>query len=123
MYVIRRAIIPLLGARTVFYLEPSVISTVIVYSVKRLMSIPLNIGWQRIMDGQGLDIAFTGMFVVFLALTVISLCIAMLPKVMAVLGSILPERPQLPSDQEATHDDEAVAAAVGFVLDEENNTR
>ncbi len=87
------------------------------------MSIPLNIGWQRIMDGQGLDIAFTGMFVVFLALAVISLCIAMLPKVMAALGSILPEHPQLPSDQEATHDDEAVAAAVGFVLDEENNTR
>ncbi len=118
-----RPIIPLPGARTVFYLEPSVISTVIVYSVKRLMSIPLYIGWQRIMDGQGLDIAFTGMFVVFLALAAISFCIAMLPKVMAALGGILPEHPQPPSDQEVTHDEEAVAAAVGFVLDEENNTR
>ena len=87
------------------------------------MSIPLNIGWQRIMDGQGLDIAFTGMFIVFLALVIISLCIAMLPKVMAALRSILPEHPQPTSDQEATHDDEAVAAAIGFALDEENNTR
>ena len=87
------------------------------------MSIPLYIGWQRIVDGQGLDIAFTGMFIVFLALAAISLCIAMLPKVMSAIEGMLPENPQPPAGREAAHDDEAVAAAVGVVLDEENNTR
>ncbi len=87
------------------------------------MSIPLNIGWQRIVDGQGLEIAFTGMFIVFLALAAISLCIAMLPKVMAYVGGILPERPHDPTEPESSRDDEAVAAAVGFALDEKNNNR
>ncbi len=92
-------------------------------SVKGLMSIPLYTGWQRIMDGQGLDIAFTGMFIVFLALATISLCITLLPKVIAALGGILPEDPQPPSESVAKHDDEAVAAAIGLALDEKNNNR
>ena len=84
------------------------------------MSTPLYIGWQRIVDGQGLEIAFTGMFIVFLALATISFCIAMLPKVMASIGGVLPEGPHNPTDSES---DEAVAAAVGFALDEKNNNR
>ncbi len=87
------------------------------------MSTPLYIGWQRIVDGQGLEIAFTGMFIVFLALATISFCIAMLPKVMASIGGVLPEGPHNPTDSESPHDDEAVAAAVGFALDEKNNNR
>ena len=87
------------------------------------MSIPLYIGWQRILDGQGIGIAFTGMFIVFLALAATSLCIALLPKVMAAIGDVLPERPHNPTEPESSHDDEAVAAAVGFALDEKNNNR
>ena len=87
------------------------------------MSTPLYIGWQRIVDGQGLEIAFTGMFIVFLALAAISLCIAMLPKVMATIGGILPEQPHDPTEPESSHEEEAVAAAVGVALDEENNNR
>lgn len=85
------------------------------------MSILQYIGWQRILDNQGFEIAFTGMFIVFLALSVISLSIAVLPKVMDVLGGVLPERPHTPTEQESPHDDEAVAAAVGFALDKKNN--
>ncbi len=87
------------------------------------MSIPLYIGWQRILEGQGIDIAFTGMFIVFLALAAISLCIALLPKVVAAIGVILPERQHTPTESESPHDDETVAAAVGFALDEKNNNR
>lgn len=87
------------------------------------MSIPLYIGWQRVLDGQGLEIAFTGMFVVFLALAAISLCIALLPKAVAAFGDMLPERPHTPPEPESPHGDEAVAAAVGFALDEKNNNR
>lgn len=87
------------------------------------MSTPLHIGWQRIVDGQGLEIAFTGMFIVFLALAAISLCIPMLPKILASIGGILPEGPHNPTESESSRDDEAVAAAVGFALDEKNNNR
>lgn len=86
------------------------------------MSIPLYIGWQRILDGQGLEIAFTGMFIVFLALAAISLCIALLPKTVAAFGDTPPEQPHTPTESETPHD-EAVAAAVGFALDEKNNNR
>ena len=87
------------------------------------MSIPLYIGWQRILDGQGLGIAFTGMFIVFLALAAIRLCIALLPQVMAAFGDDLPERPNTPTEPDFSHDDEALAAAVGCALDEKNNNR
>lgn len=86
------------------------------------MSIPLYIGWQRILDGQGLEIAFTGMFIVFLALAAISLCIALLPKTVAAFGDTPPDGPHTPTEPESPHD-EAVAAAVGFALDEKNNNR
>ena len=68
--------------------EPSVISNVTVDYVKGLMSNPLYTGWQRILEGQGLEVAFTGMFIVFLALAAISFCIAMLPRVAAALGGM-----------------------------------
>jgi Na+-transporting methylmalonyl-CoA/oxaloacetate decarboxylase gamma subunit len=86
------------------------------------MSNSLYIGWQRILDGQGLEIAFTGMFIVFLALAAISLCIALLPKTVAAFGDTPPEQPHAPTEPESPHD-EAVAAAVGFALDEKNNNR
>lgn len=87
------------------------------------MSNSLLIGWQRILDGQGLEVAFTGMFIVFLALAAISFCIAMLPRVVAALGGMLPEQPYNSTGTESSQDDEAVAAVVGFALDEKNNHR
>ncbi|MDE2848355.1 MAG: hypothetical protein F4Y38_02795 [Gemmatimonadetes bacterium] len=87
------------------------------------MSSPLYTGWQRILEGQGLEVAFTGMFIVFLALAAISFCIAMLPRVVAALGGMLPEHPHDPTGTDSPQDDEAVAAAVGFALDEKNNHR
>ena len=92
------------------------------YSVKQLIHMHQYIGWQRIMDGQGFEIAFTGMFIVFLALAAISLCIAVLPKIMVVLAHSLYKIPQRSSDRKSEHDDAAVAAAVGIVLDERENT-
>ena len=87
------------------------------------MSILQYIGWQRILDNQGFEIAFTGMFIVFLALSVISLSIAVLPKVMETLGGVLPERPHTPAEPDTARDDEALAVAVGIALNEKNNNR
>jgi len=87
------------------------------------MSNPLYTGWQRILEGQGLEVAFTGMFIVFLALATISFSIAMLPRVVAALGGMRPEHPDNPTGTDAPQDDEAVAAAVGYVLDKKNNHR
>ena len=87
------------------------------------MSNPLYTGWQRILEGQGLEVAFTGMFIVFLALAAISFCIAMLPRVAAALGGMPPEHPHNPTGTDSPQDDEAVAAAVGFALDEKYNHR
>ncbi|MDE2729322.1 MAG: OadG family protein [Gemmatimonadota bacterium] len=87
------------------------------------MSNPLYTGWQRILEGQGLEVAFTGMFIVFLALAAISFSIAMLPRVVAALGGKRPEHPDNPAGTDAPQDHEAVAAAVGYVLDKKNNHR
>jgi len=69
---------------------------------------------------EGLSIAATGMLIVMLALTFISLFIAALPRILAAVAKVYPE----PVERHAkrTHpegsvaDDEAVLAAIGFVL-------
>lgn len=48
-------------------------------------------GWQAILDADGLGITITGMLIVFSALTAISVFIALLPRVLAVLEPYLPE--------------------------------
>ena len=87
------------------------------------MSNPLYTGWQRILEGQGLEVAFTGMFIVFLALAAISFCIAVLPRVVTALGGMPPEHPHNATGTDSPLDEEAVAAAVGFALDDKNNHR
>jgi Na+-transporting methylmalonyl-CoA/oxaloacetate decarboxylase gamma subunit len=46
---------------------------------------------QNIIDGQGIDIAITGMVIVFFALSVISLFIAALPRILTVVAQKWPE--------------------------------
>ena len=69
--------------------------------------------------GEGVAIAATGMLIVFAALILITLFISALPRLLEVVAKVMPEAP----DKHPPHDrsesllaDEAVLAAIGFVL-------
>jgi oxaloacetate decarboxylase gamma subunit len=70
----------------------------------------------------GVSIAIAGLMIVFLALIMMSLFIAALPKVVAMLETVLPEEEDHRSGVTEGHpeslvpDDAAVLAAIGFVL-------
>ncbi len=74
-------------------------------------------GYQNIVDGQGIDIAITGMSIVFTALALISLFISMLPRILALWS---PERsavvcaPAGPDGSRA--DDDEIVAAISIAL-------
>lgn len=64
-------------------------------------------------DREYLQLAMTGMTVVFAALTLIAVFIYSLPRVLAVIEGIFPTPPdQLPPE----NDEDERAAAVGFAL-------
>ena len=84
----------------------------------------IQISIQRIIDGQGIEIALTGMITVFLVLILISVCITMLPKTLHLLSGVFPETPvPLPSTPDNSNDDEAIAAAVGYILHLERRSK
>ncbi len=74
-----------------------------------------NFSVQNIEDGQGLGIALTGMVIVFSVLTLISVFIVLLPKVLAVVAKKFPESV---GHAEHTRDDDdgPLLAAIGFVV-------
>ena len=81
-------------------------------------------GWQAIIDGNGLGVAVTGMLIVFTALTLITLFIAALPKMLHAMGPYLPElathTEPLSDAERLLADEEQVIAAIGFVLHTES---
>ena len=78
------------------------------------------VGWQNIVEHNGLTIAAIGMLIVFCALVFITLFIGALPKVLAALDPFLPEMHGShgpPAAAERTKvDEEKVIAAIGMVL-------
>ena len=85
---------------------------------------PLSFSYHNIVSGQGFELAFAGMTIVFTALVLVTLFIALLPKALVVVNRLIPEAhlhtapPQRQSD-----DDAAIAAAVGFALHARQQTR
>jgi len=77
-------------------------------------------GIRNITEFDGLGISITGISIVFAALILISLFITSLPRILAMLGSVLPPE----KDHHAAvspvarrqDQDEAVVAAIGFAL-------
>ena len=75
-------------------------------------------------DANGIGIAITGMSIVFVALIVISLFIAALPRVLNLLDPYLPKASHIhaPSSPKQTaapsplENDESTVAAIGFAL-------
>jgi Na+-transporting methylmalonyl-CoA/oxaloacetate decarboxylase gamma subunit len=83
----------------------------------------LHFSGQNIIDSQGVSIAVTGMLIVFSTLIIISLFIAVLPRILEILKGILPSEtahhaaaPAKASAVTAAGEEEAVAVAVGFAL-------
>jgi len=85
----------------------------------------LQFSFQNILDGQGGGIALTGMSIVFTALGLITLFIALVPRVLEAVARILPETegyggrttPGEPGD------DAEVVAAIGFAFHTEMQER
>lgn len=81
---------------------------------------------QNVIEAQGFALSITGMVIVFTALTLISITIALLPRILEILAGILPAEgghraptPRTappPSAPAASADDAAVVAAIGYVL-------
>ncbi|MEO2019290.1 MAG: OadG family transporter subunit [Fuerstiella sp.] len=75
----------------------------------------------RITD-KGIAIAGTGLLIVFAALILITLFIAALPRILEAVAKVLPEVPDrhtVPDSSESLLPDDAVLAAIGFVLHHE----
>jgi len=77
----------------------------------------LNFGIQNIINSDGISLAITGMVIVFIALSIISTFIALMPKLLPFLDSILPEEHSHHGPtKKAVKDDGEVLAAIGYAL-------
>lgn len=76
---------------------------------------PLQFSVQNVIDGQAIPIAITGMSIVFCVLILISLFIAVLPKITAILGRYFPETEGQVSVAPQPSSDDAVLAALAYV--------
>lgn len=77
----------------------------------------LTMSLENVVNANGVTIAVMGMLIVFSALTIISLFIALLPKLLPLLETIVPEehhQHEAASSQPADH--EQVLAAIGYAL-------
>ena len=72
-------------------------------------------GLENIIQAKGFGIAITGLTIVFAALVLISLFIALLPRLMEALSAIFPEEHAEAAPARAVMDEELVAA-IGFAL-------
>lgn len=77
----------------------------------------------RMFKGEGIAIAGTGLLIVFAALVLITLFIAALPRILEAVAIVLPEVPDrhaaAADASESLLPDDAVLAAIGFVLHSE----
>lgn len=79
-------------------------------------------GWENVAQYDGVSIAITGILVVFAVLSVISGFIALLPRLLARLNTVLPESPERHGTSQAAasgnveSQDAAVAAAIGYAM-------
>ena len=75
-----------------------------------------------LITGKGIAIAATGLLIVFAALVLITLFIAALPRILEAVANVLPEVPDRHAPQDSSASllpDEALLAAIGFVLHSE----
>lgn len=80
----------------------------------------LNFSVDNIIEGDAIGVAMTGMLIVFAALCLVSLFIAVLPRIPGVVTeSAAHETPPAPPQPATMRPDEGeIAAAIGYVLHE-----
>ena len=90
-----------------------------------MQAISFSFNYQNIITGQGFQLAFAGMTIVFTSLVLVSIFIALLPKVLVVLNRLIPEVHQHTAapKQRETSDETAIAAAIGFALHTQQQPR
>jgi len=79
----------------------------------------LNLSYQNILDGQGFEMAFAGMTIVFVALSMVSIFIALLPRILVVVNQYIPEghAHATPNPKPAAANaEEAAVAAVAYAV-------
>lgn len=74
----------------------------------------LSFSYQNIVAGQGLGLAFAGMSIVFVALGLVTLFVALLPRVLLLVNRYIPEEHSPAPPQSA--DELEVVAAIGYAL-------
>ena len=75
----------------------------------------LTMGFQGVIDGNGLELAFAGMVIVFASLSLISTVVALLPLILKVIAKYLPEKVEpVATPRNKTGADDAVIAAIAF---------
>lgn len=80
----------------------------------------MNEAIQRIIAGHGIAISIVSMLIVFLALSLISLFITLLPHILDLIAKVYPENKQQSDD---TPVDDRIIAAIGFALHKKNFTK
>ena len=80
-----------------------------------------NFNYQNIINGQGFELAFAGMIIVFTALSLVSIFIALLPHLLVSVNRWVHEvhhhsAPKTKAKSPAAGNDTEIAAAIGYVL-------
>ncbi|MFT5085947.1 MAG: Na+-transporting methylmalonyl-CoA/oxaloacetate decarboxylase gamma subunit [Candidatus Latescibacterota bacterium] len=81
----------------------------------------LNFNYQNILNGQGFELAFAGMIIVFSALSLVSIFIALLPRCLVFVNRWVPEvhhhsAPKARAKAPTAANEAEIAAAIGYVL-------
>jgi Na+-transporting methylmalonyl-CoA/oxaloacetate decarboxylase gamma subunit len=77
---------------------------------------PLEFSVQNIVEGQGIPIAITGIGIVFCVLALISLFIALLPKLTSIVGRYFPESEDVHTPGPQASSNDAVLAAIAYAF-------
>ena len=73
--------------------------------------------FQKIIDGNGLSISITGMFIVFSSLLTIAIFVLFLPKVLIFFNRFFPEKEEeVFAVTDSVINDKGLIAAIGFAL-------
>ena len=90
--------------------------------IRPAMILASAVDFSKVFADKGIAIAATGMIIVFIALLLITLFISALPRLLEMIATILPEVPDHHAPKDASRSllpDEAILAAIGFVLHSE----
>ena len=81
-------------------------------------SLSFSFSYQNIIAGQGFELAFAGMTIVFTALVMVSTFIALLPKALVVINRLIPEvhHHTAPTQRREQSNETDIVAAIGFAL-------